>query len=131
MIDAFLETKQRLASSPPPVVVAGLDPARPMILVTAHRRENHEAMPAIAQAVKAIAAFPERPQIIWPVHPSPQVEPVVRGALTGVPGIRLTSPLDYASDGRGRRGRPLRADRLRRTARRSPDLGQAGARDAA
>jgi UDP-N-acetylglucosamine 2-epimerase (non-hydrolysing) len=97
VIDAFLETTQRLAGRPAPAVLAGLDPARPLIFVTAHRRENHAAMPDIARAVKAIAAFPERPQILWPLHPSPQVGPVIRPILTGVEGIRLTDPIDYAS----------------------------------
>ncbi len=64
--------------------------------MTAHRRENHEAMPDIARAVRTIAGFPERPQIVWPVHPSPQVGPVIREVLDGTPGVRLVDPLDYA-----------------------------------
>ena len=74
----------------------GLDPARPMIFVTAHRRENHGAMPEIARAVATIAGFPERPQILWPVHPSPQVHPIVHRVLDGVEGVRLVEPLNYA-----------------------------------
>jgi UDP-N-acetylglucosamine 2-epimerase (non-hydrolysing) len=97
VIDAFLDTTRRLAQRPAPTALAGLDPARPLIFVTAHRRENHEAMPGIARAVKAIAAFSQRPQIVWPLHPSPQVGPVIRPILAGVEGIRLTAPLDYAS----------------------------------
>ena len=97
VIDAFLETTRLLASRPAPAALAGLDPARPLIFVTAHRRENHAAMPEIAGAVRAIAAFPERPQILWPLHPSPQVGAVIRPLLDGIEGIRLTEPLDYAS----------------------------------
>ena len=97
VIDAFLETARRIEGRPAPPALAGLDPGRPLIFVTAHRRENHEAMPAIARAVKAIAAFPERPQIVWPLHPSPQVGPVIRPLLAGVDGIRLVEPLDYAA----------------------------------
>lgn len=97
VIDAFLETSRRVADRPPPSCLAGLDPGRPLIFVTAHRRENHPAMAAIAAAVKRIAAFPEAPQILWPVHPSPHVGPVIHAALDGVPGIRLTAPLDYAA----------------------------------
>ncbi len=97
VIDAFLATTELLKSRPAPAALAGLDPARPLIFVTAHRRENHAAMPAIAQAVKAIAAFPQRPQILWPLHPSPQVGAVIRPLLEGVEGIRLTAPLDYAA----------------------------------
>lgn len=97
VIDAFLATTRLLAGRPEPPALAGLDPDRPLIFVTAHRRENHAAMPAIAGAVKAIAALPQRPQIVWPLHPSPQVGPVIRPLLAGVAGIRLTEPLDYAA----------------------------------
>ena len=97
VIDAFLTATRLLADRPAPAALAGLDPARPLLFVTAHRRENHAAMPGIASAVRTIAAFPERPQILWPVHPSPQVGPVIRAALEGVDGIRLVDPLDYAS----------------------------------
>jgi UDP-N-acetylglucosamine 2-epimerase (non-hydrolysing) len=97
VIDAFLATTRLLAGRPAPAALAGLDPARPLIFVTAHRRENHADMPAIAGAVRAIAAFPQRPQILWPLHPAPQVGPVIRTLLTGVDGVRLTEPLDYAA----------------------------------
>lgn len=97
VIDAFLETTRLLAGRPASAALAGLDPARPLVFVTAHRRENHAAMAAIAGAVRAIAAFPERPQILWPLHPSPQVGAVIRPILAGIEGIRLTGPLDYAA----------------------------------
>src|ERR1700678_3299060 len=71
--------------------------ARPAISLTPQRPDNHPALPGIAQAVKAIAAFPQRPQILWPLHPSPQVGPVIRPILEGIEGIRLTEPLDYAA----------------------------------
>jgi UDP-N-acetylglucosamine 2-epimerase (non-hydrolysing) len=95
VIDAFLATERRVRErSVPAPSLLGLDPKRPIIFVTAHRRENHAQMGEIARAIGTIAAFPERPQIVWPVHPSPQVEPVVRAVLNGTPGIRLVAPLD-------------------------------------
>jgi len=97
VIDAFLATSRRIADRPPPECLAGLDPRRPLIFVTAHRRENHPAIPRIAEAVRTIAGFTEAPQILWPVHPSPQVAPAVHAVLDGVPGVRLTEPLDYAA----------------------------------
>ncbi len=97
VIDAFIATERRVRehglATPS---LDGLDPSRPLIFVTAHRRENHGQMGEIARAVGAIAGFPERPQILWPVHPSPQVNPVVHAALDGVPGIRLVDPINYA-----------------------------------
>jgi UDP-N-acetylglucosamine 2-epimerase (non-hydrolysing) len=98
VIDAFLETARRVDAGE----VAfdpydGLDPTRPLLFVTAHRRENHGAMGDIARAIGTIAAFPERPQILWPVHPSPQVNPVVHRVLDRVAGVRLVEPLNYAA----------------------------------
>ncbi len=94
VIDAFLT----VAAAPPPQHVAaweGLDPRRPWIFVTAHRRENHAKMPEICDALAEIAALPERPQILFPVHPSPHVAPIVRARLGGVSGIALVEPLPY------------------------------------
>jgi UDP-N-acetylglucosamine 2-epimerase (non-hydrolysing) len=98
VIDAFLETERRVRDGELPTVdLTGLDPARPLLFVTAHRRENHELIEGIARAVGRIAAFPQRPQILWPVHPSPAVKPVVHRILDGVAGVRLVEPLDYAA----------------------------------
>ncbi|MDQ6941040.1 MAG: UDP-N-acetylglucosamine 2-epimerase (non-hydrolyzing) [Candidatus Eremiobacteraeota bacterium] len=97
VIDAFLATARRVREQRLPTpALDGLDPARPLVFVTAHRRENHGQMGEIARAVGTIAGFRERPQILWPVHPSPQVSPVVHAALDGVEGVRLVEPLDYA-----------------------------------
>ncbi len=97
VIDGFVETERRVrAGGIATPSLDGLDPSRPMIFVTAHRRENHGQMADIARAVATIAGFPERPQIVWPVHPSPAVHPVVHGILDGVAGVRLTEPINYA-----------------------------------
>ncbi len=73
----------------------GLDPSRPWIFVTAHRRENHDAMPEIAAALAEIAALPQHPQILWPVHPSPKVAPVAQRILGSTPGVKLVAPMSY------------------------------------
>jgi UDP-N-acetylglucosamine 2-epimerase len=95
VIDAFLAASRKAAGRPT-AALAGLDRNRPLIFVTAHRRENHASMREIALALADIAAFPERPQLLWPVHPSPQVAPVAHKILDGVPGVRLIDPIDYA-----------------------------------
>lgn len=94
VIDAFSATAQRVYSEAP-LEWEGLDPARPLIFVTAHRRENHERMAQICEALSEIARRPERPQILLPVHPSPRVEPVVRRLLGDVPGVRIVAPMTY------------------------------------
>jgi len=95
VIDAFLQTNRRVVGRTPPAL-EGIDPSRPLIFVTAHRRENHPAMSEIAQALADIAAFPERPQLLWPVHPSPMVAPIAHRILDGIAGVRLVDPVDYA-----------------------------------
>ncbi len=97
VIDAFEAANRRnIATRHQVPILAQLDRGRPTIFVTAHRRENHEVMPEIARAVARVAALPSGPQIVWPVHPSPMVEPVVRAALAGVANVHLCAPLDYA-----------------------------------
>jgi UDP-N-acetylglucosamine 2-epimerase (non-hydrolysing) len=94
VIDAFLEVARRETDAPP-AQWAGIDFDRPLIFVTAHRRENHERMESICRALRRIAELPERPQILWPVHPSPRVAPIAHRLLGAVPGVFLTAPVDY------------------------------------
>ncbi len=94
VIDAFLATSRRRDIVPE--VLRGLDAARPLIYVTAHRRENHERMREICAALADVAALPEQPMILWPVHPSPMVAPVAHAMLDGVAGVTLVPPLGYA-----------------------------------
>lgn len=95
VIDAFKATAMR-TDLPPPPRFDEIDPSRPVIAVTAHRRENHEHMREMAQAFADIARLPQRPQIYWPVHPSPAVKPVAHDVLDGVDGVILVEPIDYA-----------------------------------
>lgn len=92
VVDSFLAASRKPGHYPE---LDSLDPARPLIFMTAHRRENHEAMAGICEAVAELVALPSGPQVLWPVHPSPMVEPVVRKRLEGVAGVRLVAPLDY------------------------------------
>ena len=94
VIDAFLTVAENDVDFEEPTW-AGLDPAKPWIFVTAHRRENHEKMADICDALAEIAALPQKPQILWPVHPSPHVSPVAHARLDGIAGIKLVGPLPY------------------------------------
>lgn len=95
VIDAFLETAAR-TDLPAPPRANEIDPSRPLVLVTAHRRENHPFMPEMCEAMREIAQHPSRPQLYWPVHPSPHVAPVAREHLGNVDGVFLVEPIDYA-----------------------------------
>ena len=94
VIDAFLAVAEKDVAFEEPAW-AGLDPTKPWIFVTAHRRENHDKMAEICDALAEIAALPERPQILWPVHPSPRVAPIARARLDGIAGIKLVESLPY------------------------------------
>ncbi|MBU6399197.1 MAG: UDP-N-acetylglucosamine 2-epimerase (non-hydrolyzing) [Verrucomicrobia bacterium] len=69
---------------------------RRLVLVTAHRRENHGApLQGICQAVRALTeAFPDV-AVIYPVHLNPNVQSVVRAELGRCPRVHLTEPLAY------------------------------------
>lgn len=95
VIDAFLETAAR-ADLPLPPRWNNLDPARPIILITAHRRENHPYMRDMCEAMRDIAALPQCPQLYWPVHPSPSVRPIAHEILGGLDSVILVEPIDYA-----------------------------------
>jgi UDP-N-acetylglucosamine 2-epimerase (non-hydrolysing) len=72
-----------------------LDPAKRLILVTGHRRENFEGgIDRMCQALLDIAARGDV-QIVYPVHPNPNVRGPVGEILTNQDGIHLLDPLDY------------------------------------
>ena len=74
-----------------------LDPRKKLILVTGHRRENFDGgIDRICTALKVLATRGDV-QIVYPVHPNPNVRGVVDAALAGVPNIHLIDPQDYLS----------------------------------
>jgi UDP-N-acetylglucosamine 2-epimerase (non-hydrolysing) len=95
VIDAFMQTAHR-GDLQRAQGWERLDPSRPIVVVTAHRRENHAHMREMCEAMREIVQLPMRPQILWPVHPSPRVRPVAYAVLGTEPGVVLADPLDYA-----------------------------------
>jgi UDP-N-acetylglucosamine 2-epimerase (non-hydrolysing) len=96
VVDALQMTVRRLRqedrrSSP------WLSNGRRLILVTAHRRENFgEPLTHICHALAELAArYPSQVQIVYPVHPNPNVLEPVRKMLGGIRNITLTEPLSY------------------------------------
>lgn len=75
-----------------------LDPAKRLILVTGHRRENFgEGFENICRAMVDIAKVRPDSEILYPVHMNPHVrEPVLRilGG-SGLRNIHLIDPVDY------------------------------------
>lgn len=68
------------------------------ILVTAHRRENFgQGFENICQAIAKIADENKDLDIIFPVHPNPNVRSVVSSKLINISNIKLLEPLSYES----------------------------------
>lgn len=90
VIDALLWAAARVdtkAFAPPP--------GKRLVLVTAHRRENFGApFESICRALRDIADRGDV-QLLYPVHPNPNVRDVATAVLGGHRAIRLVDPLDY------------------------------------
>ncbi|MFY9725802.1 MAG: UDP-N-acetylglucosamine 2-epimerase (non-hydrolyzing) [Bryobacteraceae bacterium] len=74
-----------------------LDPARRLVLVTCHRRENFG--PGFDRAMRALAALAERPdvQVVYPVHRNPNVLGPAHSRLDGHANIILLDSLPYVA----------------------------------
>jgi len=69
-----------------------------VVLVTAHRRENHgEPLINICKAIVKLAQFHQDLMFVYPVHPNPNVETTAREILEQKDRIFLLNPLDYLS----------------------------------
>jgi UDP-N-acetylglucosamine 2-epimerase (non-hydrolysing) len=95
-IDAVLQVNEKLAKGElAGIDLPGLDPSRRLLVVTAHRRENHGApLEAVCEALVRLARRGDV-QIVYPVHRNPQVAGPVERMLGGEPSILLCEPLDY------------------------------------
>lgn len=98
VIDAFLDTLTIEPKNPHPVL-SSLDSNQfKVVLVTAHRRENHGLpLQNICRALTRLHDANEELFFVYPVHPSPEVKNTVERMLANKERIRLVSPLDYVS----------------------------------
>ncbi len=72
MIDALHSVIGKL-----PEIGIELDDSKRLILVTAHRRENFgEPVREICRAVRTLVEDNEDVQVLYPVHPNPNVQAV-------------------------------------------------------
>ena len=102
VIDALLDVSQRIDAD---AALQGelaarfpmLDPARRLVLVTGHRRENFgQGFENICHALCDLADDPQI-QIVYPVHLNPNVQEPVKRILQGRGNIHLIEPQDYLS----------------------------------
>lgn len=94
-IDALLHTAGRLTGRELDTLGLNLDPARPMVLVTGHRRESFgEGFARICDALGRIAERGDV-DIVYPVHLNPEVQGIVRERLSGLDNVNLIEPVGY------------------------------------
>ncbi|MDX2074318.1 MAG: UDP-N-acetylglucosamine 2-epimerase (non-hydrolyzing) [Alphaproteobacteria bacterium] len=100
----MLDTHRKGAATDIPDLVEMLDKqknGKRMMLVTTHRRENHETgIRSIAGAViDMLTTYPDM-LIVWPLHPNPKVMAIVEQELKNLDStlaerLHLTKPLSY------------------------------------
>ena len=94
-IDAVLGIRDAIELgkvSPPSLPI---DETKKLIVVTAHRRESFG--PPFLEICQAVEELAEREdvQIIWPVHPNPNVQRAVDVTVRRKANVLLLKPLDY------------------------------------
>eukprot|EP00753_Platysulcus_tardus_P007652 PLAT15344.1.p1 GENE.PLAT15344.1~~PLAT15344.1.p1 ORF type:complete len:452 (+),score=227.29 PLAT15344.1:79-1434(+) len=94
-IDSLLEVSSREPNAEASALLSRVG-GHKLVLVTAHRRENHGApLQRICEAFRTLATERTDIRLVYPVHYNPNVRRTVYPMLEGVQGIILTDPLDY------------------------------------
>ena len=84
------------AAAQSPVLPVTVTPDRRLVLVTVHRRENFGApTERVAGAVAALVERNPAIEVLWPVHPNPNVADFVWRRLGDSERVRLVPPLSY------------------------------------
>ena len=92
VIDSLLMTASKNISIGVPI-----DARKRLVLVTAHRRENFGSpFQNICRALRDLANRNPDIQVLFPVHPNPNVKEAAYHLLGSTTNILLCSPLDYA-----------------------------------
>jgi len=99
IVDALRDIRSRVLPGvgDDPAVAAILRSEKPLMLVTAHRRESHgQGMKDLSEALARLSGeMGDGLQIAFPVHLNPAASEPIRERLQGVPGIHLLPPLVY------------------------------------
>lgn len=100
VIDALQAVQARIEADPAlrdalDADLPALDPAKRIVLVTGHRRENFgDGFRNICDALADLSRRDDV-EIVYPVHLNPNVTGPVHQALAGRPNVHLVPPLDY------------------------------------
>jgi UDP-N-acetylglucosamine 2-epimerase (non-hydrolysing) len=73
----------------------GIDPQRPLVAVTMHRRENLPVMAGLARALAGAARAHPDHHFVYPMHRNPAVRALVVPELAREPNVTLCDDVDY------------------------------------
>ena len=97
VIDALLITVASQPRIEDPELAQRLAEGRPVVLVTAHRRESWgEPLEAVGRAIAALARQHPDHDFVFPAHRNPLVRDAIRPAIQDVKNVLMTEPLPYA-----------------------------------
>jgi UDP-N-acetylglucosamine 2-epimerase (non-hydrolysing) len=98
VIDALFQVRE-VVRSDPERYAAGLDRlGGELVLVTAHRRESFgDPLAAVCRGILELVARHPAAEVVYPVHPNPNVGEVARRMLSGNSRIHLLPPVDYGT----------------------------------
>jgi len=92
VIDALLDIVKKTGQE----TIPGIDPSKRLLLVTSHRRENFgQPFREICRAILHLVKHNEDIQVMYPVHPNPNVKDTAYELLGQHPRILLCEPLEY------------------------------------
>ncbi len=99
VIDALYKIKElKQYANSVPEILREIPEEEKLILVTAHRRENHgEPLEQIMSALVEILDQHEQLLILFPAHPSPAVQEIVHLEDYKHPRLKVIQPLSYLS----------------------------------
>lgn len=89
VIDALLDTASR--SDQIPVEIGD----SPMVLITGHRRENHDHFRTVFETFNTLAASYPDTAFVYPVHLNPNVKGLADEILSSTPNFHLIPPVNY------------------------------------
>jgi UDP-N-acetylglucosamine 2-epimerase (non-hydrolysing) len=96
VVDALLDVAGKDRPIQDERLRAVVDGAQRLVLLTAHRRESFGTpLRAVFGAVRALADSVTDIDVLYPVHPNPNVREPAHELLSDHPRIHLTAPLDY------------------------------------
>ena len=96
VIDALLQTLGTEPAIDDPLLSGRLAAGRPVVLVTAHRRESWgEPLRRIGRALARLSElFPDH-DFVFPAHANPLVRASIEPAVEGLGNVIVTAPLPY------------------------------------